>query len=97
MLRHVVLLRFTPQATPAAVAAAVDALRTLPDSIDDIVGYEVGVDAGLAEANASLVVLAEFADAEGWRRYQEHPDHQRVLAEHLRPILAQRLALQFET
>ncbi|MDH4168636.1 MAG: Dabb family protein [Acidimicrobiia bacterium] len=97
MLRHVVLLRFTPQATPAAVAAAVDALRTLPDSIDAIVGYEVGVDAGLAEDNASLVVLAEFADAEGWRRYQEHPDHQRVLAEHLRPILAQRLAVQFET
>ena len=96
MLRHVVLLQLRADAHPDAVHALVDALRALPAHIDAIDEYEVGTDAGLADDNAAVAVVAAFADAEGWRTYQDHPAHQEVLTEHVRPLVADRAAIQFE-
>ena len=95
MLRHVVCLTWSDDATPEAVAAVHAALAELPGAIDDIRGYRFGSDAGLGPANADFAVVADFDDADGWRRYMEHPAHQAVLADRIRPILKSRVAVQF--
>jgi hypothetical protein len=39
-------------------------------------------------------VVAEFDDEAGWRTYTDHPDHQRLIAERIRPHLVSRTAVQ---
>jgi len=96
MLRHVVLLELHADTDPDHTSVLVDSLRALPAQIDAIDSYTVHLDAGLAEGNATVAVVGDFVDVDAWRRYQDHPAHQRVLAEQVRPALADRAAIQFE-
>ena len=96
MLRHVVCLTWTEDATPEAVAAVEAALAELPARIPELRAYRFGGDAGLVSGNADFAVVADFDDADGWRRYMEHPAHQAVLVDRIRPILASRVAVQLQ-
>jgi hypothetical protein len=92
--RHISLLTLTPDADVEAVAAAI---RNLPSTVSSIRGYSVGVDAGLAEGNATIAVVADFDDVDGYLAYRDDPSHRAVLAEHVAPVLVARTALQHPT
>jgi hypothetical protein len=96
MLRHVVCLTFRDGTPDAAIEDLVAALRALTTVIPEIRAYEVGGDVGLTDGNAHLALVADFDDADAWRRYQEHPEHVRVITELVRPIVEQRTAAQIE-
>jgi hypothetical protein len=97
VFRHVVLLTWNETATAAERQAVVDGLLTLPRAIPEIRSYQVGVDAGLAAAgNSDLVVVADFDDQAGYAVYRDHPVHQDVIARCIRPILASRAAVQHD-
>ena len=97
MFRHVVILKWTETATAEQRLAVRDGLRTLPPLIAEIRNYQVGVDAGLApEGNSDLVVVADFDDVDGYVVYRDHPAHQEVIAQRIRPILAGRAAVQHD-
>jgi hypothetical protein len=96
MVRHVVLLTFVDGTSDEEIAAIADALRELPSKIPSLRSYVVGTDLGLAEDNADLVVVADVDDVDGFHAYRDHPEHQRVLQEMIRPILASRVAAQHE-
>lgn len=99
MVRHVALLTFQPNTPRADLDAVADALRTLPGRIPDLRGYSVGVDLGLAGAdggNADLSIVADVDDVAGYEAYRDHPEHQRIIAEMIRPILASRVAVQHQ-
>ena len=94
MLRHLVLFDLADDATDAAVDALVAALRGLAGEVDAVRELHVGRDAGLAEGNADLALLVVVDDAAAWRAYQDHPAHQRVVTEHVRPLVTGRTAAQ---
>jgi hypothetical protein len=94
VLRHVVCLTWSDAATPADVDAVIAGLAELPGLIPEIRAYTVASDLGLSAGNADLAIVADFDDADGWRRYLDHPAHQAMLRERIRPILAQRAAVQ---
>lgn len=96
MIRHVLLLRWTPEATPTEREAALRGFRELGGDIPQIQALTASPDASLAEGNADLLVTMDFADADAWRAYQEHPAHRALIETVLRPILAQRTAIQVE-
>ena len=56
----------------------------------------VGTDVGLAEGNAHFAVVADFDDVAGYVTYRDDPEHQRIIAELIRPRLASRVAAQYE-
>lgn len=95
-VRHVVCFTWADDAPPEAVAATEVALRALPELISEVQAFSVGSDLGLAPGTSDLALVADFEDAAAWQRYQDHPEHQRVVVEHVRPILAVRAAAQFE-
>lgn len=95
-LTHVALFTWTPEATEDQVRALCDGLATLPGLIPEIQAYRFGADAGLVEGNVDFVVVAELADADGYRAYAAHPAHRDVIDRLLRPILAQRAAVQLQ-
>lgn len=95
MFRHVALFRFVPEATAEQHRAAADALRGLPAQIPELRAFQVGANLGLHGATHDLAVVADFDDEPGYRTYAAHPAHEAVAAEFVRPILAERAAVQF--
>ncbi len=96
MVRHVVLLTFDEAATAEEIEAVATALRTLPALIPELRNYVVGVDLGLADDNADVQVVADTDDLDGYFAYRDHPEHQRILIEQIRPILSSRTASQID-
>ncbi|MFD2348370.1 Dabb family protein [Nonomuraea ferruginea] len=45
--------------------------------------------------NHDFAVVADFDSEDDYRAYRDHPRHQAVIAEHIKPILATRAAVQF--
>ncbi len=96
MLRHVAVFRWVEGTAPAAVSALAGGLAGLPGSIPEIREFRFGPDAGLGmSANADYAVVADFDDAGAYSVYAAHPDHQDVIVRLLRPILAERMSVQF--
>ena len=96
MLRHLVLLKWTAEATAAEISSVVDGLRGLPAVIPEIRRYEIGTDLGLREGTFDLALVAEFDDADGWRVYAGHPEHVAVINDRIMPILADSASVQHQ-
>jgi hypothetical protein len=95
VLRHVVLFTWTDDADETRRATAVDALRRLREEVGGMSSLTVTSDAGLVEGNAHTILVADFPDEASFRTYSQNPVHQAVLAEHVRPWLAGRSAVQY--
>jgi len=94
--RHVVLFRWTEDATEEQRQTLVDRLKELPRRIPEIEAYSLGGDAGVNPGNVDFAVVGDFADREAYIVYRDHPAHRAVIDECLRPILADRAAIQYE-
>ena len=95
VFHHVVLLRFSPESTPAQHRAVADALRSLPGSISEIADYDVHVDARLSAENAHVSAHGTFANETAWRAYSSHPAHVKVVDELIVPILETAVRTQY--
>ena len=96
MIRHVVVFTWSPDADADRRAAIVEALRRLRRDVGGMTSLMVADDAGLSDGNADTVLIADFPDVEAYYRYAQDPVHLAVLAEHVRPWLAQRSAVQYQ-
>lgn len=95
MLRHVVVFRFR-EGTPAeAVSAIAEGLGGLPAAIPEIRAYRFGADLGIVDGNFEFAVTADFADADDFAVYRDHPQHQQVITELIAPHVDTRSAVQF--
>lgn len=95
MIRHVVVFRWKPEATEDQKARAAAEVARLPAIVPSILGFAIGADAGIDEGNAEFAVTADFEDEAGYLAYRNDPTHRAILAEHVRPLLAERTAVQF--
>ena len=95
MLRHVVLFTWSPTADAERRKTTVQALRRLRQDVPFMASLLVEEDAGLSDGNAHTVLIADFADIETYYRYAQDPVHLAVIAEHVRPWLASRSAVQY--
>lgn len=93
-VRHVAMLRWHDSTDVAVRTTIVAEICALPDHIPSIREYAVGVDAGINEGNYDVVIVADFDDIAGYIEYRDHPEHQRVIREHVVPNLAARAAVQ---
>ena len=96
MLRHVVLFRWKPEISGADIQSVRDSLAELPTSIPEICSYKYGDDVRLSDGNFDFALVADFENTQGFQTYAAHPDHQRVIAERIRPLVEERVAVQYE-
>ncbi len=96
MFRHVVMIGFSDEATEEQKQALRDGLTALPEKIREIRAYRIGDDAGLAPDNYDLVIVGDFEDQDGFLIYRDHPVHQDLVKNLLRPITARRAAVQHQ-
>ena len=96
MIRHMVMFRWTPEATPEQKQRVVTELNRLPALLPALRAYHVGADLGLVEGNFEFAAVADFDDLEGYQTYRVNPEHRAIIAEFIQPIAAQRAAVQYE-
>jgi len=96
VVRHVVLFRFHPETREAQKQSLRDGLSELAAALPEIQRYRFGDDLRMAEGNFDFAVVADFASTSDFSSYAAHPMHQRLISELVRPILAERVAVQFE-
>ena len=97
-VRHSVMFKLIPEATDTQVEGMVEALKGMPYKIPQMASIVCGRDKGLAaQGNHDFALTVDFADAEGYQVYAAHPEHQRVIAEYIKPIIlpGSRVAVQF--
>ena len=97
MLIHCVTIKFKDAATQEQVAAFNAALEALPAQIDFIRQTRHGRDLGERPTNADYALVSEFADAEAFYAYLEHPAHQALARDHLIPLAESFHSTQFLT
>jgi hypothetical protein len=96
MIRHVVTFRWQPGTTEEQRLQVAADLATLPPLMTGLVAFHCGPDLGLVEGTAEFAVTADFENARAYLAYRNHPEHQAVMARSINPIVAQRIAVQFE-
>jgi hypothetical protein len=96
MIRHLVTFRWTDEATQDQKERVATELSRLPAIVPTVRAYRLGHDLGLNEGNFDFAVAADFDDADGYLAYRDNPEHQAIIAEFIRPIIAQRAAIQYE-
>jgi hypothetical protein len=95
MFRHVVMFRFRPEASAEQRQAMAESLSGLPAAVPQIRRYVIGPDARELEGNWDFVIVADFDTVEDWRIYTADATHQQVITERIRPIIAERAAVQY--
>jgi hypothetical protein len=96
MVRHIVLLVWTKEATPDQKAEAAAQLASLPELVPTVRAFASGPNLGLRERNYDFAVSADFDDAAGYLAYRDHPLHVEMVAKYITPIRANGAAIQFE-
>jgi len=97
-LRHLVLLKFKPDATSGQVDAVVLAFCALREQVHTVRRLEWGTDVspeGLAKGFTHAFLLS-FDTAAGRDLYLPHPAHQAFVAQ-LQPLLADVLVIDYDT
>ena len=95
MIRHTVLLSFDG-VDESLVQTVIDELGQMPALIPEIRTYTVGRDLGLTEGTASVVVSGDFDSVADYQTYSAHPEHVRVLDDHIRPHVTALTRAQIE-
>jgi len=95
VIRHVVVFRWTEDASPESITAVAEALGGLPAVIPSIRRYEFGADLGLLPGRADFALVAEFDTEEDYLSYADHSDHRAVIEDVIDPIRASTVSVQY--
>ena len=71
-------------------------LETLPENIDEVRGYEVGINIGNSAAAFDIVLISAFDSVDDFNTYQEHPEHQKV-DDFIRQIQSEAKVVDYKT
>ena len=79
VVRHVVVFKYKPEATPAQIKQVTDAFRALASSVPGIVQFEDGVNNSPEGKNQGFThaYVLTFADAAARDAYLPHPEHKK--------------------
>ncbi|MQA60703.1 MAG: Dabb family protein [Actinophytocola sp.] len=95
MLHHVICLRFEDGTSDEQVQQLMDGLMGLRGEIDTIRSMRMGKDLGIRPDNFEFASLIEFDDEAGYLEFRDHPAHQQVVRDYIRPIIAERAGVVF--
>jgi len=96
MVRHVAMFTFKKDAPADTAARLEEGLFLLAQTITEIAAYTYGADLGLREGNYDFAVVADFQNADDFKTYAAHPDHLAFIKDRVTPVIAERVAIQFD-
>lgn len=94
MLHHIVLFTFNDQLPAGHVERLQSELRAYAGTLDGLVSYDCGPDAGLSDGACDFGIVAVFESQEAWHAYDTADEHNRIRAELFRPYVSTRHVIQ---
>lgn len=88
MIRHHVLITLHDDAKDTVADQIVNELATYGPTCRTVRTYAVGRDLALAEGTATVAVVAEFDDVEGYQFYAQDPAHVDIIERLIKPNAA---------
>jgi hypothetical protein len=79
MIKHIVIWKFQEQGLEDNRQEAKHLLERLPDLIDVIQEYEVGINFNYSERSLDMVLISSFNSKADLATYSAHPAHQEVV------------------
>ena len=99
MLNHIVMWRFKEEAAGKTKAENMarfkSMLENLTGKIEEIIHLEVGINLIDSETASDLVLNSQFKSVNDLNTYNNHPEHQKVLA-FGKEVIAERRAVDYE-
>ena len=99
MIKHIVMWKFKESALNNTQEENINEfasrLEALVGVIDEIVSLKTGKNILPGETASDLVLLSEFNSMNDLEKYNNHPEHQKVLA-FGKQVIAERRAVDFE-
>lgn len=100
MVKHIVMWRlrdFAAGATKIENCRKLKAkLEVLPAVIPDLERLEVGINFDGSAAAFDVALTATFEDVRALRRYQAHPEHQKLVNEFLKEVRTEKIVVDYE-
>ena len=96
MVEHILLIRWTKQASPEAIDRAMAGLRGLKDKIPGIVELSSGANFSDRSRGYTHGLCFRFTDRAALDAYFPHPAHQHVVQSLLNPIRDEVLIVDYE-
>ncbi|ODP99994.1 MULTISPECIES: Dabb family protein [Salinivibrio] len=96
MIRHVLVVRFVPNARDAQIQAVRDAFEAMPSTIEGVESVEWGENNSPEGKNQgySHVILMTFRDETARQTYLPHPAHE-ALKEVFRPVIEDLIVIDY--
>lgn len=91
VIQHIVLLKWKPGTDEDRILESFAHAEHLPNQIEGVESLTIGRNRVGADHGYTHALIVQLADEEALRRYLEHPLRERYIAEHLRPIEAERI------
>ena len=95
MVTHIVIFTWVPGTSVEQVGALTDALDQLAAAFAGLATIRHGPDLRFRDGNGDYALVATFRDREGWDAYQADARHKAFVRDHVTPIQASRVAIQF--
>lgn len=80
MIKHLIFIKFKQNTSNEQIAELEKALSFLPGCIAEIKEYSFGRDIMGSERSFDFALVSSFEDVAALGRYNEHPEHQKVLS-----------------
>ena len=96
MIRHVVFFRFKSDASSGDRQAMIEGLGALPGRISQIRSWSQGTNVLPSDRSYDFCLIGDFDSLEDLKIYQDHPDHQDVVQNRIRPIVDSVVVVDFE-
>ena len=90
------MFRWIPEAAQEQKQRVTAELSRLPALLPVLRAYHMGADLGVDQGNFDWAAVADFDDREGYLTFRDNPEHRAIIAAHIRPIIAERAAIQYE-
>ena len=95
MFHHVVLFTWKSDVPAGHAEVARAALQEYAQTLDGLVSYYCGPNAGLTPGAADFAVTAVFESEAAWHAYDTADEHNRIRREVFAPYIAERTVIQF--
>ncbi|KKD36600.1 Dabb family protein [Limnoraphis robusta] len=96
MIVHVVLFKWKEDTTPEAIASTMEGLKELKAKIPGIIDLSCGENFSERSQGFQHGLVVKFTDKSALEAYTPHPEHQAVVQNLIKPILADILAVDYE-
>lgn len=96
MLRHIVMVTYKPEATPAQRSAMQAAIVAFEEQIPEVRSLTCGDNIGSGPNHHDFAIVADFDDLPAFRRYIESDAHKAYVEIYAKVVVEKLAAIQHE-